>query len=39
MIAWAGLARFQAGERDGLDMVATSQTALPRATRKGRGAR
>jgi N6-L-threonylcarbamoyladenine synthase len=39
MIAWAGLARFQAGERDGLDLVATSQTSLPRITRKGRGAR
>ena len=39
MIAWAGLARFAAGERDGLDLVATSQTALPRTTRKGRGAR
>ncbi|MFO0735084.1 MAG: tRNA (adenosine(37)-N6)-threonylcarbamoyltransferase complex transferase subunit TsaD [Labilithrix sp.] len=39
MIAWAGIARLQAGERDGLDLVATSQTALPRTTRKGRGAR
>jgi N6-L-threonylcarbamoyladenine synthase len=39
MIAWAGLSRFQAGERDALDLVATSTTALPRTTRKGRGAR
>ncbi|MBX3228349.1 MAG: tRNA (adenosine(37)-N6)-threonylcarbamoyltransferase complex transferase subunit TsaD [Labilithrix sp.] len=39
MIAWAGIARLRAGERDGLDLVATSQTALPRTTRKGRGAR
>lgn len=39
MIAWAGIARLQAGERDGLDLIATSQTALPRTTRKGRGAR
>lgn len=39
MIAWAGIARLQAGERDGLDLVATSQTSLPRTTRKGRGAR
>jgi N6-L-threonylcarbamoyladenine synthase len=39
MIAYAGLCRFAAGERDGWDLVATSATALPRATRKGRGAR
>lgn len=39
MIAWAGAARLQAGERDGLDLVATSATSLPRTTRKGRGAR
>ncbi len=39
MIAYAGLARLRAGERDGWDLVATSTTALPRATRKGRGAR
>jgi N6-L-threonylcarbamoyladenine synthase len=39
MIAYAGLARFRAGKRDGLDLVATSTTALPRATRKGRGVR
>lgn len=39
MIAYAGIARLAAGERDGLDLVASSTTALPRATRKGRGAR
>jgi len=39
MIAYAGLARLRAGQRDGLDLVATSATALPRATRKGRGSR
>jgi N6-L-threonylcarbamoyladenine synthase len=39
MIAYAGLARVRAGQRDELDLVATSSTALPRATRKGRGAR
>jgi N6-L-threonylcarbamoyladenine synthase len=39
MIAYAGAMRFARGERDGWDLVATSQTALPRATRKGRGAR
>jgi N6-L-threonylcarbamoyladenine synthase len=39
MIAYAGLARLRAGERDGWDLVATSTTALPRTTRKGRGAR
>jgi N6-L-threonylcarbamoyladenine synthase len=39
MIAYAGLARLRAGERDGYDLVATSATALPRTTRKGRGAR
>ena len=37
MIAAAGAMRFAAGERDGWDLVATSVTALPRATRKGRG--
>ena len=31
--------RLRAGERDGWDLVATSATSLPRATRKGRGAR
>jgi N6-L-threonylcarbamoyladenine synthase len=39
MIAYAGLARLEAGERDGLDLIATSATALPRVTRKGRGSR
>lgn len=39
MIAYAGLLRFQAGERDGWDLVATSATSLPRTTRKGRGLR
>ena len=39
MIAYAGMARLRAGERDGWDLVATSTTALPRTTRKGRGAR
>jgi N6-L-threonylcarbamoyladenine synthase len=39
MIAYAGLVRLQAGERDGWDLIATSATSLPRSTRKGRGAR
>jgi N6-L-threonylcarbamoyladenine synthase len=39
MIAYAGSMRLAAGERDGLDLVATSATALPRLTRKGRGLR
>ncbi len=39
MIAYAGLARLRAGDRDGWDLVATSATALPRTTRKGRGER
>ncbi len=39
MIAYAGAQRLVAGERDGWELLATSQTALPRATRKGRGAR
>jgi N6-L-threonylcarbamoyladenine synthase len=39
MIAYAGLVRLRAGERDGWDLVSTSSTSLPRATRKGRGAR
>jgi hypothetical protein len=39
MIAYAGIARLQAGERDSWDLVATSTTSLPRTTRKGRGAR
>ena len=39
MIAYAGLVRLRAGERDGWDLVATNATSLPRETRKGRGAR
>ena len=39
MIAYAGAMRLARGERDSWDLVATSQTALPRATRKGRGDR
>ncbi len=39
MIAYAGAKRLARGDRDGWDLLATSQTALPRATRKGRGAR
>lgn len=39
MIAYAGLVRLRAGERDDWDLVATSATSLPRTTRKGRGAR
>jgi len=39
MIAYAGLVRLREGERDSWDLVATSATSLPRATRKGRGAR
>jgi N6-L-threonylcarbamoyladenine synthase len=39
MIAYAGAMRFARGERDGWDLVTTSQSALPRKTRKGGGAR
>ena len=39
MIAYAGIARLRAGERDAWDLVATSSTSLPRTTRKGRGPR
>jgi N6-L-threonylcarbamoyladenine synthase len=39
MIAYAGLVKLRAGERDGWDLIAASSTTLPRATRKGRGAR
>ena len=39
MIAYAGAVRLAAGERDGWDLVTTSATSLPRATRKGRGVR
>lgn len=39
MIAYAGVVRLRAGERDGWDLIATSATSLPRTTRKGRGPR
>ncbi len=39
MIAYAGALSYQAGARHGWDLLATSATALPRATRKGRGTR
>ncbi len=39
MIAYAGAVRFGRGERDGWDLVATSETVLARETRKGRGRR
>jgi N6-L-threonylcarbamoyladenine synthase len=39
MIAYAGSVRLAHGERDGWDLVATSETALARETRKGRGRR
>ena len=39
MIAYAGAVRLARGEADAWDLVATSQTSLPRVTRKGRGAR
>ena len=39
MIAYAGALRLSRGERDDWDLSATSATVLPRATRKGRGAR
>jgi N6-L-threonylcarbamoyladenine synthase len=39
MIAYAGAMRAARGDRDAWDLVATSQTALPRTTRKGRGER
>ena len=39
MIAYAGLVRLRAGERDGWDLVAAGTTSLPRTTRKGRGKR
>jgi len=39
MIAYAGAMRLRRGDRDGWDLAATSATILPRATRKGRGAR
>ena len=39
MIAYAGAVRLARGERDDWALVASGQTALPRATRKGRGRR
>lgn len=39
MIAYAGAERLERGERDGLDLLATSQSVLASATRKGRGKR
>ena len=39
MIGYAGALSLARGERDGWDLVATSATSLPRATRKGRGPR
>ena len=39
MVAYAGAQRLAAGERDPWDLVATSETVLARATRKGRGRR
>jgi N6-L-threonylcarbamoyladenine synthase len=39
MIAYAGAMRAAREAPDGLDLVATSATVLPRRTRKGRGAR
>jgi len=39
MIAYAGAQRFLAGERDDIDLAATSVTALPRRTLRGAGPR
>jgi N6-L-threonylcarbamoyladenine synthase len=39
MIAYAGAQRFLAGERDALDLNATSNTVLPRKTVRGAGPR
>jgi N6-L-threonylcarbamoyladenine synthase len=39
MIAYAGAQRFLAGERDGLDLAASSQGALRRTTIRGAGVR
>ncbi len=39
MIAYAGMLRLSAGERDDLTLGPASRTALPRVTRKGRGRR
>jgi N6-L-threonylcarbamoyladenine synthase len=39
MIAYAGSLRARVGDFDGLDLLATSATELPRVSRKGRGPR
>jgi N6-L-threonylcarbamoyladenine synthase len=39
MIAYAGAVRLARNESDGWDLIATSETALARETRKGRGRR
>ncbi len=39
MIAYAGMHKLRAGMRDGWDLECSSVTSLPKATRKGRGAR
>jgi N6-L-threonylcarbamoyladenine synthase len=39
MIAYAGAQRFVAGERDALDLAATSTSVLPRLTQRGAGVR
>ncbi len=39
MIAWAGLQRLLAGERDDLSLDASTTSILPSVTRKGRGRR
>jgi N6-L-threonylcarbamoyladenine synthase len=39
MVAYAGAQRLARGESDAWDLVATSETVLARATRKGRGRR
>jgi N6-L-threonylcarbamoyladenine synthase len=39
MIAYAGLQRILAGERDPLSVATSTRTSLPRVTRKGRGER
>ncbi len=39
MIAYAGSVRLSRGERDGWELLATSETSLERKTRKGRGRR
>jgi N6-L-threonylcarbamoyladenine synthase len=39
MIAYAGAQRFLAGEQDDIDLAATSVTALPRRTVRGKNAR